>query len=244
VNLPLAARRALPFVIIALAGFFVAYMVIVLFVFPSKLITNDNKLPNVMGLRYEDAAQRLSDAGFTPAKGESRYHATAPAGMVLGQNPVPGSIQPKGARVVLDVSLGQRQTPLPKVVGLTRAEAEQELENAGLEVGEVLESPSQSARGVVLSSDPPAGTRVAVASAVDLVVSRGPAAVEVPDVVGQSYSDARNRITQLGLAVGKVTIDSTSALQPNSVVSQTPSSGRTVAPGTPVNLTIAGHATP
>ncbi|MEP6690427.1 MAG: PASTA domain-containing protein [Gemmatimonadaceae bacterium] len=243
-SITVLARRALPFLIIGIGGFLVAYVIVVVFIFPSKLISNDNKVPNVMGIRYDDAARRLQNLGFTPAKGESRYHVSAAPGIVLGQNPVPGSIQQKNARVVLDVSLGQRQAPIPKVVGMTRAQAELTLEGAGLEIGEVLEEPSQQARGLVLATLPAAGSRVPVTSSVDLIVSRGPAAVEVPDVIGQSYPDARNRITQLGLAVGRITMDSSSALQPNSVVTQNPTSGRTVSPGTPVNLTIAGNAKP
>ncbi|MDQ6828010.1 MAG: PASTA domain-containing protein [Gemmatimonadota bacterium] len=243
-NLPVFARRAIPFLVIGIGGFLVAYVIVVLFVFPSRLVSNDNKIPNVMGIRYDDAERRLTNAGFAPAKGESRYHATAAPGQVLGQNPVPGSVMPKGARVVLDVSLGQRQAPIPRVVGMTRAEAGQALEAAGLEVGEVLEEASGHSRGQVLATQPVAGVRVPIGSTVDLMVSRGPSSVEVPDVVGQSYPDARNRITQLGLAVGKISIDSGSALQPNSVVTQNPASGRTVSPGTPVNLTIAGRAVP
>lgn len=238
------ARRAIPFLVLALGGFILAYAVVAIFIFPSKLIATDRQVPNVMGVSFADASRKLGDAGFTPAKGESRYHSSAPAEVVLGQNPVPGSIEAQGAKVVLDVSLGQQQSLVPRIVGLARSEAELRLQNAGLEVGEVIEEQNAAPRGQVLGSQPAVGTRAPIGSSIDLTVSRGPTSIEVPDVVGQSYTQARNMLTQLGLTLGRIAMDSSSALQPNTVVTQSPSSGSTVPPGTAISLTIAGNALP
>ncbi len=237
-------RRSLPYLVVAALGFGLAYVVAAFFIYPQRIIPAEGDVPNVMGIRYTEAERRLSRMGLVVTTGESRYHETSPSGVVLGQNPAPGARVGRGQRVVLDVSLGQRRVEVPRLIGLTRAQAELALENAGLDVGEVIEEPSAQPRGQVMASTPAAGERATVASAVDLQVSRGPVAVEVPEVVGQSYPQARNLLAQLALQVGRVTIDSASTLPSNTVVTQDPGAGRSVLPGTGVNLTISGRAVP
>lgn len=236
------ARRTIPYLVTAMVGFLVAYAFVAVFVFPAKLIPTDSRVPNIVGLAFEEAATRLADAGFVAASGESRYHASAPSGTVLGQNPVPGSVEPARTEITLDVSLGQRTGEVPSVTGLTRSQAELAIENAGFDVSEVTEQESSAPRGQVLGSRPTVGTRVPVPSPIDLIVSAGPSTVQVPDVVGQNYSRARNLLTQVGLIVGHVTIDSLSMSPPDLVVAQTPAGNRTVAAGTAVSLIVSGRS--
>src|ERR671936_2219275 len=137
-----------------------------MFIFPAKLISSDTKVPNVVGLSYDDASKRLKAAGFLTTKGEQRYHTSAPSGAVLGQNPLPDATAPRGSKVVLDVSRGQPRSDVPVVVGLTRQQAELALQSAGLAVGEVTDARNSAPRGQVLSSSPPEGAHVPVPSAV------------------------------------------------------------------------------
>ena len=43
-------RRLLPYLIVAATGFLAAYLYVFFFVFPSDLLPNDAKVPNVVGL--------------------------------------------------------------------------------------------------------------------------------------------------------------------------------------------------
>jgi serine/threonine-protein kinase len=234
------ARRAIPYVVSATSGFLLAYLLVAMFIFPAKLISSDTKVPNVVGLSYGDASKRLSAAGFVPAKGGQRYHASVPSGVVLAQNPLPDATAPKKSKVLLDVSRGQPRGEIPTLVGLTRQQAELAILRAGLAVGKVTEVRSSSPRGQVLSSSPPEGSRVPLPSAVNLRVSTGPPTVSVPDVTGQGYAEARSLLGQLGFVVGTVTVDSSGAFPPNTVIAQSPAANRPVAAGSTVNLTIAG----
>jgi beta-lactam-binding protein with PASTA domain len=236
------ARRAIPYLVSATAGFLVAYLIVAFVVFPATIIPSDTKVPEVLGMRYDEAAARLTRIGFRPVNGESRFHASAPAGTVLDQTPGPGSVEPKGADVILDVSAGPRRGEVPNVVGMTRAQAELALENAGLDVGDVIDVRANTPRGQVVASRPVAGTRVALPSPVTLTVSLGPASVEVPDVVGAEYPRARSLLEQLGLRIGEITIDSTSLAGANMVIAQSPAAGRAVSAGATVTLTISGRA--
>ncbi|HEY7877779.1 MAG TPA: PASTA domain-containing protein [Gemmatimonadaceae bacterium] len=236
-----ATRRPIPFLVAATGGFLLAYVIVALFVFPANLVATDVRVPNVTGLPYPDATALLAKAGLGTTRGEQRYDNSAPAGAVLAQNPLPDAMQPKGGSVVLDVSRGQRLVDVPRLVGLTRQQAQQTLENAGLDVGDVTPVDNEAPLGQVLSSTPAAGARVPVPSPVSFTVSDGPPAVSIPDVTGQDYTAARALLAQLGFAVGAVSYDTTSMLPTRAVVAQTPAAGSPAHAGDTITLTLAGR---
>lgn len=233
------SRRLLPYALVAAGGFLLAYLFVAFFVFPPQIIPDDVKVPQVVGLLYDEAVNRLQAAGFKAKTGEERFVELAPKSTVLAQSPPPGATEPRGSEIVLDVSAGQRQLQVPSVVGLAQIVAEDAIEKAGLELGDVKEQESQSARGAVLQTLPAAGTPVAPSTRIDLVVSSGPPAINAPDVVGQPYASARAMLEQVGLKVGDVTTDSLSTATSQTVISQTPAAGSRIAPGAKVSLSIA-----
>jgi serine/threonine-protein kinase len=71
---------------------------------------------------------------------------------------------------------GAGRVEVPDVVGLSRDEATKRLEGAGLKLGSQAEAPNgEFAEGAVIDQDPAAGTEAVRGTAVDLVVSTGPA---------------------------------------------------------------------
>jgi eukaryotic-like serine/threonine-protein kinase len=71
---------------------------------------------------------------------------------------------------------GAERVEVPNVVGLTPEEAQGRLEDKGLEIGSRNETPSdQVGAGAVAEQAPAAGTEVERGSAVDVVISTGPA---------------------------------------------------------------------
>lgn len=234
-----SSRRLLPYALVAAGGFLLAYLLVAFVIFPPQIIPDDAKVPQVVGLLFNEAVNRLEAAGFKAKTGEERFVELAPKSTVLAQSPPPGATEPRGTDVVLDVSAGQRQLQVPPVVGLTQALAQDAIEKAGLETGDVREQESQSARGAVLETHPAAGTTVSPSTRIDLVVSSGPPAVNAPDVVGQSYASARAMLEQVGLRVGDVTTDSLATGPAQTVISQTPAAGSRIAAGSRVSLSIA-----
>ena len=233
------SRRLLPYALVAAGGFLLAYLIVAFVVFPPQIVPDDAKVPQVVGLLYDEAVNRLEAAGFKAKTGEERFVELAPKTTVLSQSPPPGATEPRGSEIVLDVSAGQRQLQVPSVVGLAQTVAEDAIDKAGLEVGDVTERESASARGAVLETTPASGTAVAPSTRIDLVVSSGPPAVNAPDVVGQPYAAARAMLEQIGLKLGDVTTDSLSTAGPQTVISQTPAAGSRVAPGSKVSLVVA-----
>jgi beta-lactam-binding protein with PASTA domain len=233
------SRRLYRHFVLALVGFVAAWIVVAFAVFPTRGSTDAVAVPAVLGLPYDEAAKRLSAVGLDASLGETRLSGEAPRSTVLSQVPAAGSRVPPGMTVTLDVSAGQQRATIPKLAGRNRADAEAALREAKLQLGQVTERQGDQAGGTVLSSQPAAGQVVPVGTAVDLVVSSGPAALTMPDLVGRDLSEVRGVIEQLGLTIGEVTYDSTSSFGTGRVLQQNPAAGAATPPGAPVNLRVA-----
>jgi len=239
VNLRAAPRSAFPYLLTATGGFLLAYVLIFLFAFPAEVIPDDADVPNVVGLMYSDAAQRIQRAGFQTVQGESRFHPRAPEGTVLQQDPPAESSQKRGIDVRLAVSAGQRSAPVPEVTGLSEQQARVSIANAGFGLGTVGREASDQPRGSIIASTPPSGEVLQLPAAVNIVVSDGPAIVIAPDLVGRTLPDARSMVEQIGLRIGGVGRDTSSFQPENTILSQSPPAGQAVSAGGRINVTVS-----
>ncbi len=237
-------RRAFPYLIAAVGGFLIAYVAVFLFAFPAEVLPDDGILPNVVGKSFEDASAMLQKAGFPSQQGETRFHRTVAANVVLQEDPPAGSRQKRGTTVVLALSGGQRSAEVPVTTNMSQQQARISIENTGLTLGTVTEQLADQPRGLVIASSPAAGTKVELPGSVDIVLSKGPATVQVPDLYGRSVGEARSMIEQIGLRVAGLSRD-TSSLQPeNTVIRQYPAAGQNIGAGGPVSLTVSHFPPP
>jgi eukaryotic-like serine/threonine-protein kinase len=237
-------RRAFPYLIAAAGGFLIAYTAVFLFAFPAEVLPDDGILPNVVGKSFEDATIALTKAGFPAQQGETRFSRTVAANVVLQEDPPAGSRQKRGTNVVLALSGGQKAAEVPVTTNMSQQQARISIENTGLVMGNVSEQLSDAPRGLVIATSPPAGTKVALPGTVDIVLSKGPASVNMPDLYGRSVGEARSMVEQIGLRIAGVSRD-TSSLQPeNTVIRQLPAAGATISAGGAVSLTVSHFPPP
>jgi beta-lactam-binding protein with PASTA domain len=127
---------------------------------------------------------------------------------------------------------------------MSQQQARIAIENTGLTLGNVSEQLADQPRGLVIATSPAAGTQVQLPGTVDIVLSKGPATVQMPDLFGRSAGEARSMIEQLGLRVAGMSRD-TSSLQPeNTVIRQLPAAGQTISAGGAVSLTVSHFPPP
>ncbi|WP_223841496.1 Stk1 family PASTA domain-containing Ser/Thr kinase [Kocuria sp. cx-116] len=134
---------------------------------------------------------------------------------------------------------GTTAATVPDVSGSSVATAERTLDGAGISnVGVHTTTNAQVPAGSVIATDPGASSQVRGLEQVVLLVSEGPAQVDVPLVEGMSLDEARDAITRAGFSVG--------AVQPRfseepegTVVEQQPASGSSAEEGSVVDLTVA-----
>jgi beta-lactam-binding protein with PASTA domain/tRNA A-37 threonylcarbamoyl transferase component Bud32 len=129
---------------------------------------------------------------------------------------------------------------VPGVSGLTVSAATQTLQNDNLTVGSTSSKTSPTVtKGVVISSNPAAGSKVDKNSQVALVVSAGPTVtiVTVPKVEGEQFTAATEALQQVGLSYKTKYISST---QPQgTVLKQNPAANARVKSTRVVQLTVS-----
>ena len=149
-------------------------------------------VPPVEGLLQSAAEADIVAAGLVVGAVTTAYHDTVALDHVISQDPVAGTEVAPGSAVDLVVSLGPEPPPLtvPPVEGLLQSAAEADIVAAGLVVGTVTTAYSDTvALDHVISQSPAAGVSVPEGSAVDLMVSLGPAPMP-PGAVGYwSFDD-------------------------------------------------------
>ncbi len=94
------------------------------------------------------------------------------------------------------------EVTVPELEGLTLEEAEERLQEAGLDFiveGEVYSDTVPVDH--VVSQNPPAGRSVRQERVIELVLSLGPDLVDVPNLVGRTEREARLLVTDLGLDI-------------------------------------------
>ena len=194
------------------------------------------QIPSVDGLSQKQATTALARAQLVVERVVRQADDTAPAGQVLGTSPAAGQTVDRGSDVTLIVSSGPKQVPVPDVVGLTQQQAQQTLGNRGFEV-QVSEQGSDTAQpGTVLRQDPAAGAKADPNATVTIVVARAIPTVDVPDLTGQSQTEASDTLTAAGL-VPRVTLrDVTDPNQDGIVLDQRPAAGARLRTGGAVRL--------
>jgi eukaryotic-like serine/threonine-protein kinase len=96
------------------------------------------------------------------------------------------------------VSIGKPKVEVPQVAGRRFDDAAAVLAAAHLQARRTAEF-NDLAKGVVVRTEPAAGSGATWGSTVTVVVSKGPDLVVVPDVVGLSRNEAEQRLREAGL---------------------------------------------
>ena len=135
---------------------------------------------------------------------------------------------------------GGKTNAVPSVVGLTQSAAEKAVAKAGL-TSKVVNAPSATTKkGLVISTSPPFGTKVAPNSVVTLKVSAGPKKIKMPKVTGESEATAQSQLQNFHV-VTKTAPNSTKPA--GTVVSQSPAAGTLLLPNSTVTISVSGGGT-
>ncbi len=157
-------------------------------------------VPAVLAISRAQAEQRLHAAGLGVRVSEA-YSETVAVDHVISTDPGPGGRIRGNGTVRLVVSRGPQRVEVPALAGLPLARAEQRITAAGLVTGKVTRVFDDTVpAGAVISTNPAKGSPRQSGSPVALTVSRGQA-VQVPNVVGSTLSDAEQALEAAGLKV-------------------------------------------
>ncbi|MCU1379484.1 MAG: protein kinase family protein with domain [Acidimicrobiales bacterium] len=246
-EIPETKRRRWPWLLLALLV--IAGVVGGGLVTRAQLATPNAPVPGVVTKSEADARtliaaadRKATDVQWSVPAAEGRFDDNVPVGIVLSQSPVAGTKLDDGGTIQLIVSKGPPPVSLPQMDGATVAAAKAAILGAGLTVGkETPQAHEVIPAGTVINwsvAGQPRPVQAPKKSAVDLVVSSGPAPRQIPSLQGSSEADAKAKLEGLGLKWSR-SEDFSDSIPAGQVIGTNPSAGKPVARGATVAIVVS-----
>ena len=198
------------------------------------------RLPEVVGMRHDEAAQVLRRMGLEPVTFIEQVAGAAPD-TVTSQSPAPGATVRRGRTVHLGVNAVGAAARVPDLTGMLEADARRRVSELNLPLGTTVYEASDRPVGTVIGQAPEGGAQLASGEELSLVVSRGRdlPRVVVPDLKGLPADEAVKRLEELGFHRIERVATSVSFTGAGDVVSTWPPAGAEVVTSTPVTVNYA-----
>lgn len=183
------------------------------------------RIPSLTGMIQEQAIAQMDDAGV-PVRVSTAYDDEVSIGRVVESHPATGKNIMKFQGVELTVSEGPELFQVPQVAGSTLGQAKKSLAKVGFENLKTVEAYSSSvADGSVITSNPSNGERLPKKSLITLTVSKGPASVQVPSLIGLSKDEATQKLKDVGLSLTLGEEVSSEQVSKGQIAAQSPAQG-------------------
>ncbi len=173
-------------------------------------------VPQLQGISLREAVQVARENDFKIVINDSLYVATKSGGTVLDQLPAAGvSVKPGRTIYVVINAFSKRMVEVPYVAGRSLRQAKNMLDVAGLEIKQIKYVRDMATNYVLSQSyegrsiSPNATLEAPVGSGVELTVgvSEDTPTTLVPNVIGLSVKEAKSRIWESGLNLGRINTD-------------------------------------
>ena len=161
-------------------------------------------VPDLSNMTPEEAEAELAKYKLTGKSGNSEPSDDVEVGHVCRQSPGAGTSAKAGDTITYYLSSGPNEVEVPNVSGYSENNAKSTLKAAGFtDISVVYDNSDTVTSGLVVRTDPSAGTKTAANQTITVTVSTGPSdkRIDVPYVVGESYSDARYELASAGFNV-------------------------------------------
>lgn len=140
----------------------------------------------------------------------------------------------------LDVYFNRGKVQVPDLIGHPLAAGLKLVQEHNLNLDVVDEKYNQDIlKNCIISHTPPAGKQVKINRTVEIVLSKGPYLVEVPDVRGKEYREASIEIRNKDFSLGKRTYVHHEEVQEGFIIAQNPAQGNLVPNENAVDLLIS-----
>ena len=210
-------------------------------------------VPNMQGVTQAQAQQDLTTAGLVgkintvvcgqPANGGQPACTQDQVNKVLSSNPAPGTAVAKGSTVTINIGAPPGNQTVPDVSGLSITDATNKLQSLGFQIAQnpnpQTTTDSSKVNTVVPNSESPAAnTSAAYGSTVTVTLYSQPQSVQVRDVTGQMYDQARQTLQGQGFRVVKG--GTTPSADPaGTVENENPQGGTSQPQGSTITLTVS-----
>ncbi len=172
------------------------------------------KVPSVLGKNISEATRFLESQGFEVEVQDSVYIDTAARSSVIRQSP-DADVEVKANRTIF-LTINRAVAPLidmPDLRGYSFLSAKLYLQSLGLKLGDTSYRPDIARNSVLEQSydkqPVPPGTKISMGSAINLILGDGigNATMEVPDLIGMTFEQAKSYLNSMNISLGAVVAD-------------------------------------
>lgn len=211
-----------------------------------KVIQKDSyEVPVLTGVDLGEATNLVTEYDWSIVEVEEASE-DVPAGAIVRTDPEAGRKLQSGKSITFVVSTGPPPVPLPELNALDVTAATTALSEAGLVLG--VQTPEFSEDvpvglvirwAVALQPNLVAGQEVIKGTAVDIVVSQGPAPRVVPELRGLSIDAATAALNELQLIINRADDEFSNDVPLGGVTTQSPAAGESLPKGSSVTVAIS-----
>lgn len=175
-------------------------------------------VPDFNNMTLDEAKIAAKEARLKLEINDSLYLPSRTGGVILEQNPSPGSKVKSGRRVFLTINaFNPKMAQIPYVTGYSLRQAKNNLEVAGFEIEKLIYQDNiavdnvleEQYRGQRITAN--SNIQAPTGSGITLIVGRGRSEsdhyTKVPNVTGFTLKDAKSRLWEQGLNIGTIARD-------------------------------------
>ena len=203
---------------------------------------NETEMPDVIEMHVDEAKDVLTKQGFQVLVSDSMYDAIHEEGIIIEQNPYPYATVKENRRVYLTISIGEKPIIMPNLFGVSPREADLILDSYGLKLkAKIYVYSDIYHEGTVIGQSYPQGQEIRAGSQIDVTISLGKLKEEmvVPNLIGKSLYEARQRLKLLELKIGEIIYEERAKILPETVIKQSIPPGEIFEPGDTIILTVS-----
>ncbi|MGM9638331.1 MAG: Stk1 family PASTA domain-containing Ser/Thr kinase [Butyricicoccaceae bacterium] len=203
------------------------------------------RVPGLIGQMYDDVVADEAYAAYEIVVGEEVYDSKNEKGVIIDQTPTSGKSFSDGENTItVVVSLGPKTVTIEDYAGMDGRSVLVILERAGLVPTADYVFSEEVEEGLVVETDPAAGTEINAGSAIVVRISKGPETkmTDVPNLLGMTQEQAAKALADVNLVLGAVTPVESDQL-PGEVVGQSVPANSTVAEQTAVDIEVSQEKT-
>lgn len=194
---------------------------------------------NVTNMTLDEAKAALEKIGLSVVQDGTTSSDTIEENKIVTQSVEKDTQVAKGTTVKVTLSSGAGTIAIPDVKNISSTEAQQKLTSQGFVVSTDYDYSDTVQQDYVISMNPEAGTAAKKGDTVTLILSRGTAPVQVPNVLNKPQADAQNELSAAGLSVSVASSEYNDTVAEGCVISQSIVGGKVVDRGTSISITVS-----
>ncbi|RKO62514.1 hypothetical protein Cdeb_03217 [Caldibacillus debilis GB1] len=233
-------RLRWPHIIAGISAFIILFIIFMLTVYPALFGKHDVTVPEVEGMEYEEAVNRLEDAGLKIGNTYKITHEEIPENHVVKTDPKEGKTVKEGSIIHIFVSTGKEKIVMPDYRNRMYDDVVQLLRDRNFKDIQKNEVFHDSPEGTIIEQDPAPGEEIVPEETVlTFTVSKGEETFKLADLSGYSENALREYAGRYGITIDIAGEEYHDSVAEGLVISQDPKPGTELKKGDKVSVILS-----